>query len=260
MKPTEKGFFDREICQPVHLRGDDNGILLLHGFTGSAAHMRKLADALHQRGHTVRTINLPGHASTEEDMARSNWQMWLQAAKQAALDMLQEVRTLTVGGLSMGGVLALIVAQQMKVHGCVTYSAPMATQNRLLPLSGLLYPFYPHVSWRAPDERHASLDRNYEYGYKGFPTDKGEDLHRLIRLARDNLFNISCPILCVQSDQDETIWLGSADQILEGVSSDVRRKLQLKGVPHVVTLSRELDAIVEATDGLMRAAREEQER
>ena len=79
MKPTEKGFFDREICQPVHLRGDDNGILLLHGFTGSAAHMRKLADALHQRGHTVRTINLPGHASTEEDMARSNWQMWLQA-------------------------------------------------------------------------------------------------------------------------------------------------------------------------------------
>ena len=64
----------------------------------------------------------------------------------------------------------------------------------------------------------------------------------------------------MQSDQDETIWLGSADQILEGVSSDVRRKLQLKGVPHVVTLSRELDAIVEATDGLMRAAREEQER
>lgn len=67
MKPTQPGYFDREECRPFYHRGGDNGILLVHGFTGSAAHMRPLADELARRGRTVRTINLPGHAQTEED-------------------------------------------------------------------------------------------------------------------------------------------------------------------------------------------------
>ena len=71
MKPTQPGYFDREECRPFYHRGGDNGILLVHGFTGSAAHMRPLADELARRGRTVRTINLPGHAQTEEDMGRS---------------------------------------------------------------------------------------------------------------------------------------------------------------------------------------------
>lgn len=62
MKPTKPGYFDREECRPFYHRGGDNGILLVHGFTGSAAHMRPLADELARRGRTVRTINLPGHA------------------------------------------------------------------------------------------------------------------------------------------------------------------------------------------------------
>lgn len=56
---------------------------------------------------------------------------------------------------------------------------------------------------------------------------------------------------------DESIWPGSADTILDGVSSEVRRKLWLNGVPHVCTISRELNAITDAVEGLMlRAAME----
>ena len=68
--------------------------------------MRPLADELARRGRTVRTINLPGHAQTEEDMGRADWQSWLQAVKQACLEMMGELRVFTVCGLSMGGVLA----------------------------------------------------------------------------------------------------------------------------------------------------------
>ena len=122
--------FDSPVCQPFFHQGGDNGILLIHGFTGCAAHMRKLADGLAERGYTVRTINLPGHASTEEEMGRADWQIWLQACKQAALEMMGQLQTFTVGGLSMGGVLSLLVAQQMKVDGCVTISAPMGSKNK----------------------------------------------------------------------------------------------------------------------------------
>ncbi len=251
MKPTEPGFFNREVCQPYRHDGSKNGILLVHGFTGSAAHMRKLAEALASRGHSVRTINLPGHATTEDDMAKCTWQGWLYAVKQAAMDMMNEMDTFTICGLSMGGVLALLVAEQMKVDACVPISAPMAVNNRLLPLAKFAAPLMPRIAWGPPTERHAALDSAYDFGYTGFPTAKGADLNQLIKLARRNLFNITCPVLCVQSDADETIWAGSADAILEGVSSGIRQKLWLTEVPHVCTISRELPSIAEAIDKLM---------
>lgn len=259
MRPTLQKHFDREVCRPFYHKGGDNGIVLIHGFTGSAAHMRKLADGLARRGYTVRTINLPGHALTEADMAKADWQQWLQAAKEAVLDMMNKVRVVTVGGLSMGGVLSLLVAEQMKVDGCVAISAPMGAQNRLLPLSGLVSPLMPRISWRVHPQRQTLLDQNYDFGYSGFPTAKGSDLNHLIKLARRNLFNITCPILCVQSDSDESVRPNSADTILQGVGSEVRQKLWLHGVPHVCTISSELPAIVDAVEKLMQCAAREKE-
>ena len=254
MEPYEKGYFDRAVCHPFDHKGGESGVLLIHGFTGTCAHMRKLADELAALGYTVRTINLPGHALTEDAMAQANWQQWLHAAKQAAYEMMQEVKTFTVCGLSMGGVLALLIAEQMKVDACVPISAPTAVKNRLLPLSGIAAPFIKRIAWGAGGERHAKLDKRYDFGYSGFPTAKGADLHKLIQMAKRNLFAVTCPILCVQSDADETIWEGSCDEILKNVSSDVRRKLWLHDVPHVCTISHELPSIVHAMDELMKDA------
>lgn len=249
MEPTKKGYFDIPVCEQVDHRGGDCGILLMHGFTGSPSHMRMLADGLIAKGYTVKSIRLPGHAATEDDMAKENWQSWLQAAKEATLDLMNRCKTVTVCGLSMGGDLALLVAEQMKVNACVAISAPMGTKNRFLGLCGLMSPFYRRISWAEHPERAGQLDPAYDYGYTGFPTAKGADLHHLIHLARRNLFNITCPILCVQSDGDETIWEGSADCILSGVSSEKKWKLLLHGVPHVCTISSEYPAIL---DGIVR--------
>ncbi len=245
--------FEKDVCQPFFHKGSDNGILLIHGFTGSAAHMRKIADQLAQKGYTVSTINLPGHATTEADMAKATWVDWLQAAKEATLALKEQCKYVTVAGLSMGGVLSLLVAEQMRIDACVPISAPTAVKNKLLPLAGIAAPFLKRIGWGGPGEYHKGLDKDYDYGYSGFPTAKGADLNRLIKQARKNLFNITCPILCIQSEHDETIWEGSADTILENVSSDKRQKLWLTGVPHVCTISPELPAIVDSIDQLMQS-------
>ena len=245
--------FQQEVCQPFFSKGSDSGILLMHGFTGSPAHMRKLADELAQKGHTVSSIALPGHATTEEDMAQSTWQQWLEAAKRATLDLKNQCKHVTVCGLSMGGVLAMLVAEQMQIDACVPISAPVDVRNRLLGLAAIAAPLYPRVAWGKGGEYHKGLDKAYDFGYAGFPTKKGADLNRLIKMAKKNLFNITCPILVVQSENDETIWAGSADYIMEHVSSEKRQKLWLTGVPHVCTISPEVPAIVDAIDQLMRS-------
>ena len=128
MKPFDAAYFQRDCCKPFFHEGSDKGILLIHGFTGSVSHMRPLGDALADRGYTVMGINLPGHATTEADMAKSDWRQWLDAARTALVKLKKSCLSVTVAGLSMGGVIALILAEEGLADACVSISAPMATR------------------------------------------------------------------------------------------------------------------------------------
>ena len=243
--------FDRDCCKPFLHVGNDQGVLLLHGFTGSVSHMRPLGDALADRGYTVMGINLPGHATTEADMARTNAAQWLQAARDALLTLEKRCVSLTVAGLSMGGVIALILAQEGIVDACVPISAPMGTQNPLIRFAAVVAPFHPRVSWEAPQERHQQLDADFDYGYSGFPTRSAAELYKLIRKARAYMQNVVCPLLAVQSTGDQTVWPGSADFILTEAKSIDKQKLLLQDVPHVCTISTALPTIVDTMDTWM---------
>lgn len=253
MVPYDAAYFQVEPCMPFLHEGGPTGILLLHGFTGTVAHMRPLGDELARRGYTVMGINLPGHATTEADMAHSGWKQWRNAARDAMLTLRQKCPIAAVAGLSMGGLLALLLAEEGLPDGCVTLSAPMATQNRLIRIARLAAPFKPRVSWAPTAERHRALNPAYDYGYSGFPTAKAADLQHLIRLARKNLTRVACPTLVVQSTGDRTIWPGSADGILSEIRSLQKSKLLLEGVPHVCTLSSALPQIAETMDRFLAA-------
>ena len=249
----EKSFSDA-VCQPFLLEGGEHGVLLLHGFTGSAAHMRPLGERLHAQGFTVMGVNLPGHARSMEAMAETGWQDWLDVAKEAFHSLQSRCRYASVAGLSMGGCLALLIAQQMQPTAAVAISAPMGVKNPLLPLAGIAAPFMKRVMWRSREGAACPLDERYDYGYPGFPTRCGADLNRLIHMARRDLHAVQCPLLIVQSRQDETISADSAEVISVGVSSDKVGTLWLEGVPHVCTISSALPQIAGAAADLLRQA------
>ena len=248
----ENKAFSAPECQPFHLEGGEHGVLLIHGFTGSVSHMRLIGEDLHAQGFTVKGINLPGHATSMEDMKRTNWQDWLGAARSAAAEMKRKYKHFSVVGLSMGGVITLLLAEEMELTACAPISAPMAVQNKLMPLAGLAAPFIPAVMWGDDPERPSVLDKRYDHGYSGFPTRCATSLSKLIRMARRNLHSVKCPILVVQSHADETIAASSADIIHAGVSSRDKDILWLDDVPHVCTISPEHEHIAKAIGELLR--------
>lgn len=254
MKHRPMKDFSQEVCQPFRFAGGEHGVLLLHGFTGSAAHMRPLGEALHAQGFTVEGINLPGHAISMEAMADTGWQDWLDAAKDAFIGLQQRCRYVSVAGLSMGGCLALLIGEQMHPAAVAAISTPMAVQNPLLPFAGIAAPFVKRIMWRSREDSPCQLDERYDYGYPGFPTKCGSDLNRLIRMARQDLHALQCPLLIVQSDHDETISLDSAEIIAKGVSSKQVGTLRLEKVPHVCTISKALPDIAGRTAEVFRTA------
>lgn len=248
--------FTDEVCQPFYFKGGRHGVLLIHGFTGSAAHMRPLGEALHAKGFTVQSINLPGHAVSMEAMARTGWQDWLDAAKEAFLRLKAECEVTSVAGLSMGGVLSLLIAEQMDPAAVASISAPMGMKNRLLPLARLVAPFKPTIWWQGR-KPGSNLDLDYDYGYPGTPTRCGYDLLRLVKMARRNLHAIHCPLLAVQSRADGVIIPESADIIVQGVSSAKAGTLWLEGVPHACTISDKVPVIAQAVGDLFREAEQQ---
>lgn len=240
-------------AQPFFFPGGKHGILLIHGFTGTPAHMRLIGEGLRDRGYAVRGILLPGHGTQPQDMAKVSWQDWLLAARQAAREMQAQYARFSVGGLSMGGVLALLLAQEMDLTACVTLAAPMRTTNRFRALAPLGALFYPMIE-KKPDSARACLDARYDIGYSAYPTASVHHLSVLMRRARQHLSLIHCPILAVQSHGDRTVTADSPDIILQGASSAVKARLWLQDAPHVCTIAPEYPKIVEAMDAFLRKA------
>ncbi len=106
-------------------------VLLLHGFTGSPWELALLAESLAAKGFHVRVPRLPGHGTVPEDLLWVGWRDW-EAAAVAELEALAAARRVVVGGLSMGGLLAVLLAARARrrVDGLVLL-APVVTLQAL---------------------------------------------------------------------------------------------------------------------------------
>lgn len=241
---------------PFLLEGGEDAVLLLHGFTGSAGHMRPLGDALHAAGFTVQGILLPGHGTRIEDMdTEGGAGPWKEAAFSAYRELLAKYRSVSVMGLSMGGALALLIAEAEPAPAClVTLSAPMLLQNRftaLSPVFGLFVDVLPDGKHR---RREDDFLHEYDINYKGTPVHRVPDLRRLIHEARKDLARVTCPTLVVQSHADPTVRPVSAEIIYNGISSTEKGMLWLEKSGHIVTLGPDREVVFERAVTVARLA------
>ena len=231
------------------LDGGENGVLLIHGFCGSARQMRYLADGLHAAGYTVSVPLLPGHGSTVREMRKSTFRQWHDCVRMAYADLREICSCVAVAGHSMGGVLALLLAEEYPADAVITLAAPMhlsGMRGLLSPFAFLTAPFLPYLSW--PGARRYPDDFLMEdhIGYETLPVSKVNDLLRLMRRARRNLFAVTAPLLTVQSIDDPTVSVSSPRIIGSGVSSSLKRHILLNRSGHLIPLGPERRKVLDA--------------
>ncbi len=230
-----------EHAKSFSFAGKDKACLLIHGFTGSPAHMKYLGEFLHQEGNCeVNGILLPGHGTKLEDMERTDWNDWLNAAKSEYEKLAKEFKEVYVMGLSMGGVLSLLLAEEYDLTGVIPIAAPIRIHNKLAYLSPLLKFFKRFDSWDEDDDKD-----KYDVGYPAAPIASVPDLLKLMKRAEKNLFKIKAPALIVQSHMDKTVKPVSAQMIYDGISSSQKDILWLEKAGHVCTISSEKSRIHE---------------
>jgi carboxylesterase len=123
------------------------GALLIHGLTGMPNEMQPIARVLDALGCQVSVPMLAGHGASQKELLDTGWKDWLLSTRDALDELCKTCDTVIVGGLSMGGLLpVLLAAENPKVCGIVSLSPTIKYDSKnssnpfqvLLPLIDIL--------------------------------------------------------------------------------------------------------------------------
>ncbi len=216
------------ICRPEK-GGDHAAALLVHGFTATPHEMAPLARHLAARGIPSVAVRLPGHGTTEKDLAQRSFEEWVETVISGHQFLQQEQQQIVAVGLSTGAMVALAAHLEHKFDGVVLLSPYLRIRHRLAPWAGLLRYFIHYQTRVIP-----LAERPYYYGKR--PMEGIYQINRLIQKVKKKLSSITVPALVICSEGDQTIDPKSAVELYQQLGS-LDKELHRFGieVPHVLT-------------------------
>jgi carboxylesterase len=231
-------------AEPFSSAGDDVGVLLCHGFTGSPASLRPWAEAVAAAGHTVELPRLPGHGTDWHELARTTWDDWFATVERCLLDLAERTTHRFVFGLSMGGTLSLALAQAHHdlVDGLVLVNPSVLSRNRALVALPVLRHVVPSLPGITNDIAKPGQD---EVGYDRMPLHSLHSLTQAWPRVRAGLPQMTTPVLLLHSEVDHVVEPDSSTYLLAHLGSDDVTEVVLADSHHVATLDYDQPTIVE---------------
>jgi carboxylesterase len=229
---------------PERAGGARVGVLLSHGFTGSPASVVPWGRHLAAEGFTVAVPLLPGHGTTWQELNETGWADWYAELESAFAKLRANCDTVVVGGLSMGGGLALRLAADhgSDVAGVVLVNAAVASDNKQLLAVPLLKRFVASMPGITNDIKKPG---QVEHGYDRVPLRALGSLLSAWKDLRRDLPAVTQPLLVLRSAVDHVVDPSSGRIIASTVSSrDVTERI-LENSYHVATLDNDAPAIFE---------------
>lgn len=232
-----------EHMRAFHADGRPVGVLLCHGFTGSPASMREWAERLAAAGYTVAVPRLPGHATVWQELNITAWQDWYDCVDAEYRALRARCDRVFVAGLSMGGSLALRLAEHHPdVAGLMLVNPALGAVDPKARFSGLLKHLVPGVRSVGNDIMRQGVD---EGAYETTPVAGVHQLFKLWTDVRSCLDLVTCPVILFRSSVDHVVPGWSSDTIVRLISSLSITEVTLNDSYHVATLDNDREVIFE---------------
>ena len=243
-------------------KGNSTGILLIHGLGGTPVEMRYIAQGLHRAGYTVYCCQLEGHCGSIDDLKKTHWKHWTFSA-QKALDKLSHCDNVFVGGLSVGSLIALYLADFFpeKIDGLLLYSPTLVLNGWAMPFymkwlhylrpSMILFDIY--MKERQPhgikDERIRAMivdsmkKDSKDVGTFKTPISVMSKFNAFSAYMRKRLKYIDVPLLTIHSRDDDFAHISNSYEIISKVSSK-SELFVLNNSYHIITLDKQRDLVL----------------
>ena len=235
-------------AEPFTHDGDDVAVLLIHGFTSTPATLLPWARALADAGRTVRVPLLPGHGTRWQDLRRMRWTDWYAEVEDVFQQLRTRSRVVVTAGLSMGGALALQLAQRhgpengVGVDGVVVVNAAVMASYRgqwALPVGRWVVPSLPPV---AGDIAAPGV---VEDAYPRIAPHAAHSMLGGFREVAARLPEVRQPLLLFRSRTDHVVPAASSAMVMARVSSTDTEEVVLEKSYHVATLDHDAPLIAE---------------
>jgi carboxylesterase len=238
-------------AEPYDGGSGPNGVLLCHGFSGSPESMRPWAEHLEADGFRVVLPRLPGHGTTWQELNQTRWEDWYAHVDRAFVDLRAECDRVFVCGLSMGGGLAIRIAEQHggEVAGLAVVNPSIGSSDlryRALPVLRHLVPSLAGIGGdiALPDVVEAAYDRSALHA--------GWSVTKMWRDIQDNLGRVDQPLLIFKSVKDRVVDGLSLKLIKERVPSSDLTVVPLERSYHVATLDYDAELIFTTSSAFFR--------
>ena len=237
-------------AQPYEGGNGPAGVLLCHGFTGSAKSMIGWARHLEAAGFQVLLPRLPGHGTTWQECNQTAWTDWYGCVDEAFTVLRARCEQVFLAGLSMGGALSLRLAEQhgAAVSGLVLVNPTINLTDprmRALPILRLL----PSLGGIAND---IAKPGEVEFGYHRLPLRALYSATLLWADVRRNLSRVDQPLLVYRAINDHVVDASSVRLIKAGVRSSDQTYIELQRSYHVATLDYDADDIFDGSVAFFR--------
>jgi carboxylesterase len=197
----------------------DTAVYFIHGIGGNASGLFPLASYLHEHnGVSVEGICLPGHAGEPQDLLKVNDQDWVAKAEGEYLKLKQHYAHVYIGGVSLGSLVCLSVAEKYPVDGLILISSPLEYKYWAIHLSPLISVFKRYHVWKdfvaGLDPEKAKL-----VCYSMIPYRSITQMSHLQKRVRSSLKKVQCPVLALYGKLDGLVSPKCGAMLTKGLPS-----------------------------------------
>jgi carboxylesterase len=269
----------------ISMRGSNGAlVILVHGMTGSPNEMKSLAASLNRKGYSVVCPRLANHGRPLDVLKRSKWQDFYGSVRRIMTDSGSAGARgpVFVSGLSMGALLALLLADEFKgrVAGVSCLAPTLFYDGWNSPDSKFWLPlgyktFLKHFFYFKEEPPYgiknkiirdrihkyysgAGLEdtaRAAQYGYPYFPVTLLHQMHLLVGHIAKRLPFIGAPVQLIQARDDDTASVRNSKYIYDNIGSRMKEMILLYDSYHVITADQERDTVARKVESFFSRVR-----
>ncbi|UOQ94837.1 alpha/beta hydrolase [Halobacillus shinanisalinarum] len=223
-----------------YYKGGEKAVLLLHSFTSNTSDMKKLGRYLQENKYSCHAPLYRGHGLTAEELITygpSDW--WKDVLNGYQLLKDEGFKKIAVIGLSLGGVFALKVGQELNVNGVVTMSVP--THREVAVLQERVFHYakrYKQIEGKNGEQINLEMTQIQNMSVASLV-----EFQQLIDATIAKLARITSPISIFYGELDELLYKESANFVYRSVTSSQK---SIKGYPnstHLMTIGSDIEEV-----------------
>lgn len=235
------------------LGGGDEGVLLIHGFTGLPVELLLLGEHLNRAGFSVLCMRLAGHGTNERDLMRTTRDDWFNSVLDGFFILRGLCKKIFVAGHSMGGLLALKLANVQRVEKIVTLAAPIFIDDGLGLQNLPPREFCSDACIVRPRRKLQDVPPAANNVYEKMPLVSVHELVALIDDVKNLLPQITAPILIMHGEDDHTAQPRSARFIMDNIASKQKFITTVANCGHLMPLTENREFVFEEITNFLRS-------